>query len=231
MRKASASFDKRLNLGKPIVYLFLLFLSVSLPRAVWPGDLDAPRGEIINVSQHYKIAFTDMGKESLSPGDIVRAHISKEHFVYLKVIESSVALAKLGFTETKEFNTDPAGFKQIAIGNLVTKVLTGSREAGPMSSPPRQPDGQPRALSEERLQGQADEIMALREKLKEEQARNVELDRQLSSLASQRPPVDDDKGRCLKQVDDMAEVIQGLKARLKAMEKITRKALTDEKKR
>ena len=46
-------------------------------------------GKIVNVNVDYNIAFTDLGKDQLNEGDIVRVEINDGSFVYIEVEEAS----------------------------------------------------------------------------------------------------------------------------------------------
>lgn len=106
-----------------LILAFIIFLSMFQGR-LWAED----SGQIINVNQNFKIAFTDLGSRVLKPNDIVKVFITRDEFLYMKVIECSPILSKLGTVQEDAFKTNLQDMPRISVGNLVVKLTAASRE-------------------------------------------------------------------------------------------------------
>ncbi len=79
-------------------------------------------GEIININQQYKIAFTDLSNPELHVGDIVEVRDRGKFITYLKVSEVSNVISKLVMVTQKGLYQTKAAFKDIKVGNSIKKV-------------------------------------------------------------------------------------------------------------
>lgn len=80
---------------------------------------NSPQGEIINVNYRYKVAFTDLTRQSISQGDYVEVLNQNEVVLQLKVLEASDVLSKLGVLDPTAENVD---FQNIRVGQSVRKI-------------------------------------------------------------------------------------------------------------
>ncbi|MBF0479793.1 MAG: hypothetical protein HQL26_09950 [Candidatus Omnitrophica bacterium] len=78
-------------------------------------------GEIINTNTKLKIVFSDLGNFYLSEGDIVKLYKNGQFEGFLKVLDATSAISKLGtLDEASEFKTT-LDFNKISIGDTVEK--------------------------------------------------------------------------------------------------------------
>jgi len=103
---------------KKILQYSFVFLFFIVCGPLFADD----NGQIININQNYKIAFTDLGSRFLSQGDVVKIYLNTDEFLYLQVLESSAILSKLGPSKVEGFQTNLNNFQRIAVGNEVVKV-------------------------------------------------------------------------------------------------------------
>ena len=82
-------------------------------------------GEIINVNQDYRIAFSDLNNSQLNVGEVVEIYKEDKFLTYLEVFESSNVISKLMPIETgTRFKTEVT-FDKINVGNRVVKIASG----------------------------------------------------------------------------------------------------------
>ncbi len=106
-----------------LILALIIFVS-AFPKSLWAED----SGQIINVNQNFKIAFTDLGNRVLKPNDIVKVFISRDEFLYMKVMECSPILSKLGTIQEGAFKTILQDMPRISVGNVVVKLTAASQE-------------------------------------------------------------------------------------------------------
>lgn len=104
-----------------ILILIALFLYPAIGYSQTRTDI---RGEVMNVNQHLRVAFIDIGQRYLSKGDVIEVQASHDKRVYMQILETSGVISKIGFGRVVERNFDarPSDFKRIRIGNLVGKM-------------------------------------------------------------------------------------------------------------
>lgn len=121
---------------KSLFLILLLLLNYSpAASAEYP-----PNGEIININQQYKIAFTDLNNRYLQIGDIVGIYKDGTCIFYLEVLASSSAISKLAPVKQGEFFNRNVDFRTISIGNDVRKItphhkIQSSSDASKDSAP------------------------------------------------------------------------------------------------
>lgn len=106
-----------------LILALIIFVSV-FQAPLWAEDT----GQVINVNQNFKIAFTDLGNRVLKPNDIVKVFISQDEFLYMKVMECSPILSKLGTVQEGAFKTILQDMPRISVGNVVVKLTAASQE-------------------------------------------------------------------------------------------------------
>ncbi len=155
---------KTLNLLRQLIVIGAFSLFCGL---VWAED----SGQIININQSFKIAFTDLGSRVLKPNDIVKVFISPDEFLYMKVLECSPILSKLGPVQEEDFKTILQDLPRISVGNPVVKITASSQEeTAPavnleskiMLEPPPKRDTQNQKLERELMEART-EIKNLKE--------------------------------------------------------------------
>ncbi len=99
------------------IVVFLFFGSVSLCFSQ-----EVEKGEIINVSYQYKIAFTGMSNQDLEKGDIFKIMKNGKVVTYLKVKEASDTISKLIPFSSDELPARVSDFDKVAVGNIIVKV-------------------------------------------------------------------------------------------------------------
>ena len=105
------------------ISIFVLILSLFSSWAFAMGNVS---GEIININQQYKIAFTDLSSPELRVGDIVEVSDRGQFITYLKVSEASNVISKLvAITQKGEYQTK-VDFKDIKVGNSLKKIINNS---------------------------------------------------------------------------------------------------------
>jgi len=104
-------------------YIFLFMIIFFLPASVFAQK--KIKGEIININYKYKIAFTDIGSDSLSVGDIVEVRMRTEHNLSLQVIETTNVLSTLAPRTPSKKNLSDNLFDTIKVGDIVIKVGKG----------------------------------------------------------------------------------------------------------
>lgn len=101
---------------------FLIFAFLLTPLVHARSKI---RGEIINVNYEYKIAFTDIGSDALSIGDIVEVHMQSGATQFLQVIETTEVLSKIVLRPSSDQDTQNRLFNRIGVGDIVLRVGKG----------------------------------------------------------------------------------------------------------
>lgn len=106
---------------------FLISIAILVAGLVWVAQSvmaeDQLHAEIININYHYQVAFTDIGSERIELGDQVVVQTSKGD-VYMTVDDVTSVLARLIPSQKPGFQTSDEDFKNIVIGNPVTKIIS-----------------------------------------------------------------------------------------------------------
>lgn len=80
-------------------------------------------GEIINVNPSQNIAFIDLGKDSVSAGDVFAIESSAGP-IFLEVVEAASAVSKLSLCSKENYKSTPLDFQAVSIGAAAKKVLS-----------------------------------------------------------------------------------------------------------
>jgi len=100
------------------LYLWIFVISYSVGFA---NPIEDVSGEIININHQFRVAFTDLGKDSLDVGDIVEVKTTEGRTVYLEVIETLSVLSKLAPVRSGQMKTDLSDFARITVSNVVVR--------------------------------------------------------------------------------------------------------------
>ncbi len=108
------------NLHNAFFYFFIsLFLLCGVSNSL-AQDLT---GEIINVNPIQNIAFIDLGKDSITTGDVFSVDAASG-VMYLEVVETAPAVSKLGICQKSSFKSAASDFQTVAIGSTAKRVFS-----------------------------------------------------------------------------------------------------------
>ncbi len=109
-----------------ITYISLLFV-ISLLGAMNAAFAQDIAGEIINVNPSQSIAFIDLGKDSVSTGDVFAVEAPGGP-IYLEIVETAPAVSKLSVCQKENFKSTVSDFQTVSIGASAKRVLTNKPE-------------------------------------------------------------------------------------------------------
>lgn len=98
----------------------LCLLLLMFTSSLYAEDLT---GEIINVNYRDKVAFIDMGTQSLNVGDIVKVD-DNGWIIYLQALSVENGIIRLGCSQNPDYPCQSDQFKQVMVGVIATRVWT-----------------------------------------------------------------------------------------------------------
>jgi len=209
--------------GRCIISSVFLCLVICL-TAICPSAQANTQGEIINISQQYKVAFIDIGNDSLSTGDVVEVSTNDNQPVYLQAVETNVGLSKLGFINTQEYRTDSSGFERIIVGNTVSIVSRNSpgadRQDPAVSSMQKTGSDQKYAQLVDNLEEKEKEVDDLKRGIQDLETLNRSLKKDNSQLFLEKHIQEEERGQRLQEINNLNSVISQLKVRLENIKRL-----------
>ena len=178
------------------------------------------RGEIINISQQYKVAFIDIGNEALAVGTIVEIQGNADTPIYLQVIEADTGLSKLGFVNSGEYKTDAANFEKIIVGNTVTIVSQNVQNAEAPAAAQKVESSQKYGQLATELQDKERQVTELTKNLEDLQILNKSLKQENSRLLLEKHINDQEKVQRYQEMGRLKDTINQLKERLQNIQKL-----------
>ena len=187
-----------------------------------------PAGEIININYSLQIAFADFSDTEPLAGDIVKVKSNNGAEVYLKVLEISPILSKLGIIPEGEYQTKLADFNQIISGNVITEIIalragTNNQAAGTerselpqLTSDARLPDQENRDL-EKKLQTLTEEYETQSAKLLELKNENKLLKQKISEIQINNEITAQERNKYTRHISELQKTAEQLKRNLKKM--------------
>ena len=205
--------------------LFPISLTLMACLAVvCPPSLASIKGEIINISRQYQVAFTDIGNDTFSAGDIVQVDTNDNQPVYLQVMEANTGLSKLAFVKTGKYKTDSSVFEKIIVGNTVTIISQNVPVADKGESLPsptqKTEDDQKYTQIVVNLEEKEKEVNDLKQSLQDLQNLNRSLKQENSQLYLEKHINEQEKSQNLEEISNLKDVLGQLKARLENVGKL-----------
>ena len=110
-------------LKKQVFVLFFLWLFSTNVYAQ-----NQAMGEIININYDLGIAFADFNNHEAKEDNIVQVKTNSGKEIYLKVIQISPILSKLGIISAGNYKTDTENFKEVIAGNPIIGLIDEGSE-------------------------------------------------------------------------------------------------------
>lgn len=210
-----------------IILLLLLMIKKIIPTLffivyvfITSTVFAQPIGEIINVNYKHRIAFTDLSNQTLQKNDIVEIYKNGQLFTYLRVLSTSPVISQLVPISGGDYETT-INFTDINIGNNVIalkkieskpvpKPQPTTKEFKPVINAPKVVAPEPRTVTYDPAQLYQDEIVTLKQNLKDLMLDKTDLRRTLDQTKESNEKYSYDITQFEKKLSTATQEILGL---------------------